>query len=265
MTAYQDFDMLKRTIFALPGFSFYIHLDSKSNLVDKKSELLSLNNVCFVSSDYSISWGSFNHIQAILLLLEKAISDDMAYIHIISGQDYPVLSEEEIFDFSKTENIYMSCFSVNNPRVDFTRQRIAYPRRFAELDLKNPIVKNLEGLSKKTREFLKIKRNAIGPFDFEKIFTGMVWSSFPRAFGEYVLEQVRSDEKLINDLKVTKIPEEFIFQTLAMNSKFKKDVVANHLRYMDWSNKGLGPATLVLDDLEKITASKFLFARKWIL
>ncbi|RYZ93136.1 MAG: glycosyl transferase, partial [Sphingobacteriaceae bacterium] len=58
-------------------------------------------------------------------------------------------------------------------------------------------------------------------------------------------------------------PDEFIFQTLLYNSKFKADMVDDDLRYIDWSGGGASPKTLVMEDAEKLITSGKFFARKF--
>ena len=67
----------------------------------------------------------------------------------------------------------------------------------------------------------------------------------------------------INDLKHTRIPEEFYLQTIAMNSSFRINVIDHNLRYTDWSGRyGSTPSYLDLSDIGMIDESGCLFARK---
>ena len=57
--------------------------------------------------------------------------------------------------------------------------------------------------------------------------------------------------------------DEFVFQTILMNSHFKNNVVSNHYRYIDWSAGGPHPKLLDANDFEKMVNSDNLFARKF--
>lgn len=49
---------------------------------------------------YKVTWGTFSLLKAELFLMEKAIADpEITYLHMISGQDYPIKSMAEILQF----------------------------------------------------------------------------------------------------------------------------------------------------------------------
>lgn len=57
-------------------------------------------------------------------------------------------------------------------------------------------------------------------------------------------------------------PDESFFQTLVMNSPYKAKR-EDYLHYVDWSEGGNSPKTLMIDDYEKLKASDKLMARKF--
>ena len=85
----------------------------------------------------------------------------------------------------------------------------------------------------------------------------------PKDALQYVLDYYQSNKSLKKDLKHCIIPEEFLFQTILMNSKFKKNVVNGNRRYTDWSNRnGSKPAYLDISDYKKIIDTNDIWIRK---
>ncbi|MFL6753915.1 MAG: beta-1,6-N-acetylglucosaminyltransferase, partial [Sphingomicrobium sp.] len=89
--------MLRRLVQRLDPAFFrpFVHIDRRSEIgAAQISELHALG--CDVSKAYPIRWGSFTHLEAILSLMRRALSaGGFDYVHIISGQDYPLKTAEE--------------------------------------------------------------------------------------------------------------------------------------------------------------------------
>jgi hypothetical protein len=87
------------------------------------------------------------------------------------------------------------------------------------------------------------------PFGY-KVFKGMVYVSVTNEFVGYVLEYLKTPEgkKYFKWIKWCFVPEDFFFQTIAMNSKYastvekktigmlsgKKNMVRNQVFWMNW-------------------------------
>lgn len=69
ITAYKNFDYLCSLAENLvDNFDVYIHIDKKSK--ERKSIIEKLQLMgCYAVSSYSINWGSFNHIRAVIKLM----------------------------------------------------------------------------------------------------------------------------------------------------------------------------------------------------
>src|ERR1700761_7376347 len=93
ITAYKNIHHLNEIINCFDSdFSFYIHIDKKSNLsTDEENELEKIKKTAFVSRSYKTNWGGMNHLNSILLLLKEALKNkDTTYFHLISGHDFPL-------------------------------------------------------------------------------------------------------------------------------------------------------------------------------
>lgn len=271
ITAYKDFGSLYELaeIFTKTGF-VYIHVDKKSRTItDEDVEKLNRLPGCRAIREYSIVWGGFAHVQAILKLLMMASSNpEVSYIHLLTGEDYPLVPVEKLDEmFLSSDRIYMSYMKPDElPETVTVRYR--YYNWFRDKNVKNKLLWTLQNLTVKLQKAMGICRKGIGEFDASRIYKGLVYISMPKEAAGYVISYVSGHESFWEDLKKCQVPEEFFFQTIFMNAPAWKDhVVKRELRYMDWS-KGDGSSPSYLDqrDYDKVMQAKAqgcLFARKF--
>ena len=193
-----------------------------------------------------------------------AVSDeDIHYVHIISGQDYPVKSKEEFerkFDINY-KLIHMSC-SDKSIYDSGVVERYGYWYPVTNYDPNALITRLINRLAVSCQKIINIKRTGIG--DFSEIYKGMIYTSAPKEAFKYALDYIENYPKLLRDIKHTRIAEEFLFQTIFMNSKYKENVNSNGLRYNDWKNgDGKSPAYLTVNNYEDIKNGEYFFARKF--
>lgn len=90
-------------------FNVYIHFDVKCRV--ENSTLLQFHKIknVLIFQSVDVRWGGYSITKAELLLLKEAMKcPENRYFHIISGQDWPILKPEEIYNFyADNENIYM--------------------------------------------------------------------------------------------------------------------------------------------------------------
>lgn len=262
ITAYKDRKQLDELLGALNGkFKVYLHIDAKSDELEYQ-DIKDSYPLISVIKKYQINWGGYNHIKAVLELISMAVEDnETSYIHIISGQDFPVRNKND-FDnqFENSDLIYMTCIGQEEfPNI--IKDRLYYRIINSNWDEKRYSIHILNRITSLLQKIFGVKRNSIG--EFSHIYKGMIWSSFPIEVGTYVLDYVRLHPEFLHDLQHTLIPEEFFLQTILVNSKYKDRIVKRNLRYTDWNSRyNSSPAYLDLTDFEKIVKSRDFFARK---
>lgn len=79
----------------------------------------------------------------------------------------------------------------------------------------------------------------------------------------YVADVIDSNPELSRFLKFTWAAEEFIFQTIILNSPYKEKVVNDHYRYIVWPTGAASPRILLTTDFDDMMASEALFGRKF--
>lgn len=270
ITAYKDF----AAVYELASFLcktdlVFIHVDKKSKEIGS-DQIAKLNELpgCLAVSVYSIPWGGYAHVQAILHLMETAVSkEEVSYLHLLTGEDFPVMSPERLHEkFTDEEHIYLS-YIAGEDFNEAVKKRYRYYNLFQNRNVKNPVLWQLQNITTGLQKLLGIRRKSLG--EFERIYKGLVYISLPKEAAADLLQYVKTHPEYEKDLYRCQIPEEFFFHTLLLNEgfcrgKWKKMVVDRELRYMNWERgDGGSPVYLEERDYEEIAAGDYCFARKF--
>jgi len=234
-----------------PAFDFYIHLDKKTN-AGSFNYLSSYKNVFFINKRAKIYWAAFGTIQATLNGFKEIPLSDYAYVNVISAQDFPLKSANEIYEYilERKGIEFISCQSIEDewpvaPRVKkyhLINWRI--PGKYRLGDFLTYILPE--------RKF---------PFDY-KIVGRANWFTLTTGAIHYSLDFLNKNPSVIRYFKYCWGADEFIFSTILYNSLFKEKI-ADNLIYVDWSSGLAHPKILTIDDYEVLKASPKLFARKF--
>jgi len=238
-----------------PDFDFYIHVDKKID-IQPHLYLADLPNVYLIKNRIEVRWAGYNTVKATFSCIKEIESTGKkyGYINFLSGQDYPIKPAEYILQFLQQHNGKLFIEAIN-----------------IEQDVK-------EDLSKLNRyHFVNLK--FWGKYKLERIFNfllgprkiplqlviygkAMFWMLTQEA-ANYVVDTVEKNPKLLHFFQYSWGCDEFVFQTILMNSHFKEAVTNNHCRYIDWSAGGPHPKTLSKEDFENLMQTEHLFARKF--
>lgn len=264
ITAYKDYNALLRLVrrFDQSFFRLFIHVDKKSRYTD--AEIQTLRSAgAEVSQIFFVRWGSHAHLQAILHLMHGAIGlGPLDYIHVISGQDYP------LYDCAEFERRCDGRIYVGHEPLDelpaFIRERYELGDPFHGLLAGRFGSRRLHKfLSRRTRRFRKL----IGPFrtqfgPYTNLYKGLVWCSFPAWVGARLLHDAKA-KAFLSAIRNTRIAEEIFFPTYFLNSDLGRLVAHNDLRYVDWEERnGSSPAVLDFSDRDAVLRADALFMRK---
>jgi len=235
----------------------------------------SYDNVYFCKREAGIHYG-FGIVQATINGMETLIENGSKfdYFHLLSGQDYPIKTNQEIFDFFENNlgKEYMSYWKhlpkegdadfENHPWGDhkqlFRLNRFNFPwmgktftipelqsRRFLDKSLFQTckiFFSELKTYKKsgKGKEYLwRLIFSRILPEERNyktdyEFYGGKTWFSFTRELIEYIVSEHNDNNKWKNFFKYSLIPDEMYFHTITMNSKFSENVVNDYLREVEW-------------------------------
>lgn len=257
---------------------FVIHVSKssdKSFYKELKSKLEMYKNVYFCKREfgYHFGWGI---VQATINGMETLIKEgsEFEYFHLLSGQDYPIKTNEEIFAFFKRNagKQYMDYWKIfpkkgeeyfeDHPwgenRQSYRLNRFNFPwigKTFTipELDSRRLLDKTLyqsikvflfelnkyrlKGTAKE--EFWRLFFSRLLPekrnYEVDfEFFGGKTWFSFSRALIEHILKEHLGTSKWVRFYKYSLIPDEMYFHTITMHSKFASDVQNDFLREVEW-------------------------------
>jgi hypothetical protein len=248
---------LKRLVkrLAHPDADVYIHIDAKVAM-QPFEPLAQLPNVFFIKERVKVYWGSFNIVQATINGFEQVIRSETeyGYINLLSGQDYPIKPADEIHQ-------YLS----DNPGKAFMNSLIAETHwlealpRVQEYHLNNYQFPGQYQVQKIINKILPQRKMPNG-----LVLVGRSqWFTASTACINYILDYWNAHPALRRFIKLTWAPDEFIFQTILYNSPLREKMVAEDLRYIDWSAGGVSPRLLTMTDAEAIVNSGKMFARKF--
>jgi len=91
---------------------------------------------------------------------------------------------------------------------------------------------------------------------------GAHWGILNRSFCDWLVSSELA-QVYYRALRHTKIPDEFFFQTMIMQSRFASTLNPDPRRYLQFELRASGPKTLTLRDLDEALGSPAFFARKF--
>jgi hypothetical protein len=225
---------------AHPQFDFYIHVDKKFS-IDPYLYLKKYDNV------YSI--------KATFKCIKEIVSSNIKYdyINFLSGQDYPIKSSKYMLDFFERNKgkQFIEFQSIDREWIEAQPRITKY--HFTNFTFKGR--HRIEWLV----NLLTPKRKM--PHDLQPYGRAMFWMMTPER-AMYVVNYVENNPQLERFFVFTWGSDEFVFQTILMNSPYKNELVSNDYRYIDWSAGGAHPKVLDVTDIDHLKASDDLFARK---
>jgi len=236
-------------------FDFYIHLDKKVDINTHK-DLFNIPNVYFIKNRIDIKWAGFTTAEASLSCIREIVASGRKYdfLNLISGQDYPIKSAAYISDFLG-KNIGKEFMLYNYFETEWQEAKARVEKyHFTDFKFKGRHrLESLINLIAPKRKF-PVPLNLAGRETF--------WT-LSMECAQYVLNYIDSNPRLQKFLRFTWGPDEFIYQSILLDSPYKDRIVNNNLRYMIWPTGSARPKVLDKGDYDSIMASSGLFGRKF--
>lgn len=252
----------------------FLHLDSKFELDEGQFERImncvKNSKIIFVECQ-SVSWGGYSQIKCEVNLIKDVVNSggDYTYVHLISGLDLPIKSQDYIhsyFDEHKGEEFveFMNDSWINN---NIRRFKYYYPSQDIAgkqgRTLKN-ILYIFQRCIVKIQQLVGINRlNKIGV----ELKGGSLWFSITYECAKYIWNKWPDYCKMF---KYANCADEFLVQTIIASSVFynnrhKAEVSDGHhenMRLIEWIS-GPHPKTYTIEDIDQLVSSDLLFSRKF--
>lgn len=199
-------------------------------------------------------------MKATLNSLQEIITEEKEFEHVvfISGQDFP-LCPNEVIDktlFPGKEYLRHSASSEDGWNFAPRYERFHFGNSTLQKNLSSILYRRLMKPLNWKRRF---------PYNYTP-YAGAQWWMLTRDCILYILGFVKTKKRYVQFHDFVNCPDEIFFQTIVLNSPFRKDVVNNSLHYVDWSeskkSKTGSPNVLSVEDYDRIMASGNLFCRK---
>ena len=259
------------------GDGFFIHLDRKV----KGEKLVSLDDrTILVEDDYRFRtrWGTLGIVNATLKLLELSLQKNKYDRFIlISGSDLPLLTKSELKKKLDNSSEYISVWDeveINRSKGDLARE--FFKAHFYNTRITNPgeayLTQNrfrihLSRYLNFFLQYLPIRRK----YTFSKYYKGSQWWCISAELAAYFIKETETS-CLLSQFKHMHAPDEKFFQTLAMNSVFKNNLISKNsqedlihgIHYINWgvNSKTTGMTAFTLEKLRDAKKHNAMFARK---
>lgn len=260
ITAYKQPYLLERMLKAMQhdSFHFYIHLDKKADFKDFEY-LSKLPNVYFLKNRIDIKWAGYSMIRALLSGMEEILSSGIPYdfINHMSGQCYPIKPASVIYDHLKNKigKIFLSCYlNLNDWRKEAAYRYQKY--HFPDITLRG------SDRAASIMSFILPKRRLPLNLTLYGSNYGAYWTISLSA-AKYIVDYMHRHPEAEKFFSKTWGPDEFLFNTILMNSPHSENVINNNFRYIDWSKGGSRPTVLTIKDYPYLAASDCMIARKF--
>lgn len=226
----------------------------------------SLRRTCACIFTLSRKLGGSEHLKAIIYMMQDASENrDINYYHIISGDDWPVRSLDEIYEhYNDCDDIDILCTKISEMTDSWYKKSVPWQKYYSFLDVfnyKSTPQKILVKASVLLQRLLKVNR--LKQLDVE-LAQGLIWGSIPRDALLYCMDYIHKDPEFMEFMTYGHASEEFFFQTILSNSsKYKSRITKKNHRYYvyEWKN-GSYPGILDESNYERIVDSDAFFARK---
>lgn len=249
---------LKRLIEGLahPDADFYVHVDLKSDI--EPFLPLANNHVFFIHNRIKVYWGAYSIVQATVNGFYEILASRKKYdyVNLLSGQDYPLKSVEVIHEFFAEHQgkAFMDALLIN------TEWQEALPR-LRKYHFVNYRFNGRYVLEKTLNLFAPPRKM---PDNLIPVGRSQ-WFTMTLKHIRYIVEYLQKKPEVQKFFELTWGADEIIFQTILYNSPYRKDIVNDSLRYIDWSERKASPKTFTIKDFQALIESGKLFARKFSL
>lgn len=267
MLCHADLSLVERHVSFLDAdFTFYIHVDRGSGISEiELSAFRERHPNVRTFRRYRVRWGGVSIVKAELFLLRKVMEDGGAdFVHICSGQDYPVRSLAEIkgFFIGNEGRQFIECHPL--PYIGWSgggmwRLELYHP--FDIMDCRTETRRRWYSRLLRWQRKAGVRRSL--PQQYPALYGGSNWMSLSGNCARWIAEGDYRSRAFLKRLRHTFAPDEVFFQTIVMNSPFADSVVPDSKRLTVWRPGASGPETLTEADWWRIKTSDTLWARKF--
>lgn len=237
-------------------FHNFVHIDGRCDLEPFK-KVVKHPTVTLLTKRKKLVWAGYGFVAVTLdaLHLIKASKQKFFYVNLISGMDFPIKPTVDFYNFLKSSY-------ENDPREFFEILDLSvWPgaHRYERFHLTDWTIKGRYFTERLINTFIPKRAFFGGKF---KPYGRAAWFTASDHFINFALQYIEKNPDYLKFLKTTWSPDEFIWNTLVMNSTFKNNI-SHYLRYIDWSEGKVSPRIFRTPDLNVLLQNENFIARKF--
>lgn len=252
-------------ILAKDNHHFFINVDKKTaNIDDFKQAVRDVKNVTFIPQ-MRVHHGSVEQIHCELALYRAAMNASVKidYFHLISGQDYPLRSNEQ-FDSFMEQHKGRSFGMIDDDafREECMKRKYPYRTNVFHPNGHNYLFRILRKLTWRLQLILHVRSYILD------CWGGWNWRSLYRPVVTYLLDYVDKNPTFLKRFNHTNCCDEIYFTTLVHPLMDKLDIDGRTpLRYVSWIaprpiSSNQRPYILEEPDFPYVISSQAFFCRK---
>ena len=247
-------------------FEIYIHLDKKAKITVDQSRKIKKITKGYISK-YDVKWGSYSIVKATIDLMKMALNNNQnTYFHLISGQDWPLMSPAKIYEyFEHTNQIYMNYWpavsmrKTGEPEIWWTK----YYFNYDSINRRTTFGKVYHRLLLLVQTVLRINKLDKYGLKEDYIYAGKEWVDIPRDALEFAITYYEQHPNLEKIFSTSFCSDEMWLQNILCNSEFIPRIEKNIHHYIEMTEKhGSRPAILDEEDYSKIISGNYWWGRK---
>lgn len=241
----------------------FVHIDKKSDIKPFLLNGVMKSQIDFIVDRVAVYWGDISQIHAELNLLDNVVgkTESYDYIHLLSGADMPLRTQDEIHQFFDS-HIGEEFIDYCNSEFNFLDliEKTEYPffggKYLSKKDFfSKHIGRRLFSISRKLVKAFHIKNS----FDVENLHKGSQWFSITGDCARWIVDR---KEEIIRNFRYTWCCDEIFLQSYVMTSPYAKNISRlGNLRYIDWTRGN--PYVWQNNDYDELMNSGAMFARKF--
>ena len=227
ISAYLDPNHLVRLVRALHiDAHYFIHVDKRANL-DAFTAHLKDDNIHFIQDRVRVRWGTMLQVEYMMKLLQAAVDYPLKFDRIfsLSGQDYPVWSNDQITDFlsSLDHEELLQGICIDSEVVEEKQRELYQVARPIvslgflpeKLNLKLSVLarKLLKGMGHRKELYFVDNQGQV-----LSLYKGSDYWCITEDLARYVLEKYHTDKTVRKYFSDSFAPSETLIHTLAFNS-----------------------------------------------
>lgn len=249
----------------------YIHIDKKSKNLE--TDLINLPNVFILGEEerVDVKWGQISQVDATLKLIEAVLKTgcEYDYVWLISGQDMPLKSHEQICKYISDSNgaAFMDVLDTSSRRYKrlLKRNEVYTAQWSIKKGFFYRIIRNAWYILTGGRyHTFKVFRRKI---DNDKFYFGSSWWCLPYDAVKQINDYLNGNADFYKFFSRCHCPDESFFQTVLLNHTTYRENVKPMPIYVNWGEDNNSPEIFVMDDREKIDklieSNQYLIARKF--